>query len=104
MPDNKMALACAHCGEVTVFEKTIPPELDPYNPGNIVMELEMRRRQVEELRTACEAGIRYDEAIQSCVNDPEKMASYCTAHGEELDAVYFDWLNKARAAIAKANP
>ena len=30
-------------------------EAAPHDPGNIVMGLEMRRRQVEELRAACEA-------------------------------------------------
>ena len=31
------------------------PLLAPYDSGNIVMELEMRRKQVEELRAACKS-------------------------------------------------
>ena len=69
-----------------------------------IAELELRLAAVtaerNALLAACEAGVRYDAAIASCANDPDKMASYCTAQGEDLDALYFDWLNRARAAIA----
>ena len=35
------------------------PRLAPYDPGNIVMELEMRRKQVDELRAACEKAMEW---------------------------------------------
>jgi len=54
-----------------------------------------------ELIKAAELAIVYDEAIQQCANDPEKMASFCTATGEDLDALYLDWVTAARTAIAK---
>jgi len=50
---------------------------------------------------AAEAAIRYDEAIQSCVGDPDRMSSYCTAEGDDLDALYADWIGKSRAVLAK---
>lgn len=56
------------------------------------------------LLDACEAAVCYDKAIRSCANDPDKMASYCTAAGEELDDLYADWVAAAHAAIAKAKP
>lgn len=43
-----------------------------------------------------EAVLRYDAAIASCGNDPEKMASFCTAEGEDLDKLYFDMVNAAK--------
>jgi hypothetical protein len=39
----------------------------------------------------------YDLAIQSCGNDPEMMASFCTAQGDNLDKLYFDMVNAANA-------
>jgi hypothetical protein len=57
---------------------------------------------VEELYAAVEAAIRYDAAIQRCANDPSSMSSFCTAEGDDLDALYADWINKARIGPAKA--
>jgi hypothetical protein len=56
----------------------------------------------EELVEACRAAVRYDEAIRSCGNDPDKMISFCTAAGERLDTLYMDWMTKSREALAKA--
>lgn len=39
----------------------------------------------------------YDRAIESCGNDPEKMSSFCSAQGDDLDSLYF---NMVRAADA----
>jgi len=72
------------------------------NREQVVARMEKAEAQRDELLAVCEAAIRYDEAIRSCANDPDKMASHCTAQDEDLDALYFDWLNKAQAAIAKA--
>lgn len=43
-----------------------------------------------------EAVLAYNKAIQSCANDPKRMASFCTAQGDELDALYFKMVNLAR--------
>lgn len=55
-----------------------------------------------EMLEACVAAMRYDEAIRGCADDPDKMSTYCTAQGEDLDALYMDWVGKAWRAIAKA--
>lgn len=52
------------------------------------------------LRKVAEAAVRYDDAIRACANDPEKMASFCSATGEDLDALYLNWMTLARAALA----
>lgn len=46
------------------------------------------------------AALKYDAAIQACANDPDKMASHCTAEGDDLDTLYADWVSLARAAMA----
>lgn len=55
-----------------------------------------------DLFAAAEAAIKYDQAIIECANDPDKMASYCTAEGKDLDALYDDWISKSKEAIKKA--
>ena len=68
-----------------------------------VDDAELVRRavnNVEALANACEAAIRYDEAIRACADDPDKMASYCTAEGDDLDKLYDDWMSQSRAALA----
>ena len=51
------------------------------------------------LREACTAAIAYDDAIRLCGDDPSKMSSFCTASGDDLDTLYFDWMLKARKAL-----
>ena len=51
---------------------------------------------------AARAAITYDAAIQACANDPARMASFCTAEGENLDALYEAWITKSRVALALA--
>ena len=55
-----------------------------------------------ELLEAAESAMRYDKAIRSCANDPDRMASYCTAEGEGLDTLYCDWMVKSFKALKKA--
>ncbi len=57
-----------------------------------------------DMQKACEAAQKYDEAIAACGNDPAKMASFCTAQGDTLDALYLDWINKSCAALEKSRP
>lgn len=56
------------------------------------------------LRELAVAATNYDDAIHSCANDPDTMASYCTAEGDDLDRLYADWMLKARAALAAVSP
>ena len=55
-----------------------------------------------DLLAAANAALAYDRAIQACAGDPEKMSSFCTAQGDDLDALYFAWVDKSRAAVEKA--
>lgn len=51
------------------------------------------------LYEAALAGQAYDRAIRKCANDPDKMASFCTAQGRDLDGLYMDWMAKIQAAM-----
>lgn len=67
-------------------------------------ECEANRRLMAaapDLLAAAHAAIAYDAAIAACGDDPDKMASHCTAEGQDLDALYLAWISAARAAIAK---
>lgn len=44
------------------------------------------------------AVLAYDTAIESCANDPAKMASFCSAQGDDLDALYLRMVSAARSA------
>lgn len=52
------------------------------------------------LVAAAEAALRYDDAIYLCAGDPERISEFCTAQGDDLDVLYFDWQTKAVAALA----
>lgn len=54
------------------------------------------------LITAAKAGVEYDKAILSCANDPELMASFCTAEGGTLDTLYAAWISATFKALAAA--
>jgi hypothetical protein len=59
-----------------------------------------------DLLAACEAAIQYDEGILGRAARGEvdlRESGGGVATGEDLDALYNDWITKARAAIAKAN-
>ena len=51
---------------------------------------------------ACRFAVKYDDAIKSCGNDPDKMSTYCTAQGESLDHLYTQWQTEAKRAIELA--
>lgn len=55
------------------------------------------------LKKSAETVIAYDLAIKSCADDPAKMATFCTAQGEDLDALYFAMTYAAREAEALAS-
>lgn len=52
------------------------------------IERETTKGLCAELADLISAVQRYDAAIQACANDPEKMASFCTAQGDNLDDLY----------------
>jgi hypothetical protein len=41
--------------------------------------------------------LAYDEAIRQCANDPRRMATFCTATGATLDALYEQMVDAAIA-------
>ena len=45
------------------------------------------------------AAVAYDKAIQACANSPDTMSSYCTAEGDDLDALYAQFIDAAREAL-----
>jgi hypothetical protein len=63
-------------------------------------ELTALRARIALLEKVAEAAIVYDDAIRKCTDDPDKMASYCTATGDGLDELYFNWMTLSRAALA----
>lgn len=54
----------------------------------------------EALRELAEACLAYDRAIESCADNPAKMASFCSAQGDDLDTLYFRWRDLAKAGLA----
>ena len=59
------------------------------------LEIQLMRRR---LRNLVDASIAYDEAIRACGNDPERITQYRTVQGEDLDALYAQWMVLARMA------
>jgi len=87
---------------VTVTSKrvrTIPTQLTKYGKEQHALE---QQAVIDELVEACNAGIAYDKALQSCGNSPDKMSSFCTALGDDLDALYMDWIKRTKQALDKA--
>ena len=46
-----------------------------------------------------ELAVAYDNEIKKCANDPDKMASHCTAQGKSLDELYLEWMILSRKAL-----
>lgn len=57
----------------------------------------------EQLQELARATVAYDEAIMACANDPALMATYCTAQGDDLDALYFEVMTRARTVLGLPN-
>lgn len=53
---------------------------------------------------AAKAAVAYDDVVRKRGADGEVSLDpgVAVAEGADLDTLYFDWINKARAAIAKA--
>ena len=62
------------------------------------------RNEVPASVLLAQAVLAYDAAIQSCANDPERMASFCTAEGDSLDALYFTMVTMARETTEGTPP
>jgi hypothetical protein len=72
-------------------------------PGLIDAEANARLiAAAPELLAAAEAAVAYDAEIQGCANNPDRMASHCTAQGQTLDDLYERWIALSLAALAKA--
>lgn len=50
------------------------------------------------------AVLAYDAAIQLCADDPEKMTSFCTSEGDNLDDLYFRMMEYARFILSQPEP
>jgi hypothetical protein len=77
------------------------------NPERILALLDAltaARTEAERAREALleltNATLAYDTAIFACSNDPDKMSSFCSAQGDDLDTLYADWMAAARKASA----
>lgn len=57
-----------------------------------------------DLLEACKAAVRYDESIagRAARGQVNLLETGGVAEGQDLDALYNDWIGKARAAIAAA--
>lgn len=55
---------------------------------------EALRAEVEGLRAACQAALNYDQAIQNQAHKQEPWVE-----SAELDRLYAEWIDKARAAL-----
>jgi hypothetical protein len=88
-------------GETLVIVRAPQPYLQPRAKANA--ELIVRAVNAhDDLVAAAKAAVRYDEAIRACANDPKRMASFCTAEGDDLDALYEAWQAKSQAALVKS--
>ena len=90
-------------GRIAALEAEVE-RLRLVHPVEIVTPERLRMLQAlldenARLREACTAAIAYDDAIRLCGDDPSKMSSFCTASGDDLDTLYFDWMLKARKAL-----
>ena len=60
----------------------------------------MAVRLAREGQRAKDAMFAYDSAMRRCVHQPERMTGYQTAQGDDLDALYCEWLKAARGLRA----
>lgn len=65
----------------------------------LVEQLRSSWLKLSKAREALSAANEYDKAIRQYANSPETMSSFCTAEGESLDKLYFDWISKSRKAL-----
>ena len=70
---------------------------------NALVSREIDLEAAEARATAAEAReaklsaavLAYDAAIRGCANEPERMASFCTAEGDDLDTLYLAMIQAA---------
>lgn len=56
---------------------------------------------LNDIKTLINRALAYDAAIQECAGDPDRMSSYCTAQGENLDELYAAWITDTRTLKQK---
>ncbi len=91
------------CVRVSDIARGIPPEVSQFD--TMAAKCDRLRSENAELRTACEAAIRYADAISKRVVDGSIniiATGGAVAMGDDLDELFDDWIAKSRAAIAKA--
>ena len=86
----KHGWTCFHCGRTFIDEKLARIHFGE-RPTAVT--------KCSAMQEACEAALVYDDAIRKCAGDPDRMASFCTAEGDDLDSLYADWMVKARDAV-----
>jgi len=69
--------------------------------GQVAFQLNAAADALDALEAAARAAVAYDHAIRSCADSPEKMASFCTAQGDNLDTLYAQWQAYALDGLAK---
>lgn len=64
--------------------------------------LDAAARREEQYRAACEAAMRYDASIcgRAARGEYSMAQGVSYAEGDDLDALYEDWTEKAKAALA----
>lgn len=91
---------CGDCGREFVM---VPCTLDPSGMSreNLLAGNANLREKLKLAQDACCAAIKYDEAIRRRADngDFELDARGAIAEGHDLDALYEDWMTKARAAV-----
>lgn len=70
--------------------------------SDLLSEIDALREEWKRLRAACEAAIRYDEAIHRRAESGDHKVldpGGAIAEGIDLDSLYFDWIGKAEHAL-----
>ena len=98
LSDSQIALVLLSDNETAPLVKAVREIVD------LRAGITAERAKVKALREAAEAALAYDAAIAACANSPDKMASFCTVAGDDLDALYTRWQSLSRAALATSDP
>jgi hypothetical protein len=61
------------------------------------------RQLRDELRYLARAAVDYDEAIMAAAADPSRLTEYRTVQGDDLDALYFRLMVRARTLLGLPN-
>lgn len=79
--------------------KALGPKAEQFD-GRDAQLLENALAGVTAMRTALRAWKSYEAAIEMCGNEPQAMASFCTAQGDTLDSLWAAAVSATNAALA----